>query len=816
MNKLLTAIMVVFTLISCEESENVSSDLFTFVPSGSSYIISSSDLPSFLAQIDSSTVLERDRIQADLNITAIRNYTELLALTKTLMSFSKRDSISYDFLLIAEAKNDTLLINNNSNFSVESISTKTLDYKKITLDKDVTYSTFRDNILLASSSKELLEEVVKYPVEENLRSESFSKAISAASVNKASLFINHATGKPKNSKKKSADNNKYGSIAEWSVIDLDLNSNRINFNGISVSSSNSKNILEFFNKIQHQKNELQNVVPVSAKGFYSFTYNDFKNVSFNLKKFKNDSLVINDNSLLNFTKEAGVIYLNSNIAIAFNTTDAQLASESLPASEQILTEYRGISIYSSTEQPYLKFLEPLISSEGMKMYAFLDNFLVFTKGQSDLELIISNYQNNTTYSKQESFIDLQTNLAESSSLLFISTPKLNLDREKDWLAFQIQQDYSKYLSKDYNFSAIQFVKSEGFSHIHGSIKKSGNASNEEIQESTTISLPEAVSGNPFLYSISSRTNAIVYQDINNILHAVSSQGKTLWKKQLDSKILGDLQQIDLRRNGNQYLAFATLNNFFVIDNKGKAVNGFPLKFKDLITQPLSVFDYDNTRNYRFVITQKSKLLMYDAKGTSVNGFDFNGASSEITQPPKHIRIKNKDYIVVPQENGKLNILSRQGKERIAVKGKIDLAESAWYENNNMFVSISEDNNIIKIDSNGKISKQKLDGSDASKIVADEKVLVILLDNVLKINKKDFQLDYGLYTNPKLFKVGGKTYISLADTQAKKVYLFDQAGELLPDFPVYGVGVAGITSANKGKNGTALIIGEGNEVIFYSF
>ncbi len=816
MNKLLTALLVVFTLISCEKSEYKSSDLFTYVPNGSTYIISSENLSSFLAQIDSTSVLDKELVQSVFNISALTNYTKLLPVSKSLIAFSKKDSLAYNFLFIAEAKKDTLLINNHPNFSIESISTKELDYKKITLDKDVTYSTFIDNTLLASSSKKLLEEAVQSSREEKLRSESFAKSIAAASKNKSVLFINHSELKSKSAKKNDSENSHNRSIAEWSVLDLDLISNKINFNGISVSNKDSKNILEIFNEIQHQKNELQNVVPVSAKGFYSFTYNDFKNVSANLKKFKKDSLVLNDNELLNFTKEAGVIYLKENIAIAFNTTDAQLASESLPASEQILTEYRGISIYSSSEQPYLKFLESLISSEGIKMYAFLDNFLVFTKNQSDLELIISNYQNNTTYSKQESFIDLQTNLAESSSLLLVSTPKLKLDRENDWLAFQIQQDYSKYLSTDYNYSAIQFVKSEGFAHVHGSIGKNGTSVNSEIQESTTITLPEAVSGNPFLYSISSRTNAIVYQDVNNVLHAVSSQGKSLWKKQLDSKILGDMQQIDLRKNGNQYLAFATLNNFIVLDNKGKEASGFPLKFNDLITQPLAIFDYDNTRNYRFVITQKNKLLMYDANGKAVNGFNFNGSSSEIIQPAKHIRIKNKDYIVVPQENGKLNILSRQGSERISVKGKLDLSESTWYENNNQFVSISEDSNLLKIDSNGKISKQKLDGSNGSKIAANENVLALLSDNVLKINKKEFQLDYGLYTNPKLYKVGSKTYISLADTQAKKVYLFDQAGELLPDFPVYGVGVAGITSANKGKNGTALIIGEGNEVIFYSF
>ncbi len=809
MNKLLTALLVVFTLISCEETETNSSDLFTFVPEDTSYIISSENLPLFLSQIDSSKFLNKDKLESDFNISAIKNYAKLLETSRSLITFSKKDSLTYHYLLITEAQKDTLLLKNHPNFSIESISTKELDYKKITIDTNVTYSTFIENTILASSSKKLLIDAVTHSTSKNnIRSESFIKAISAASLDKTVLFVNHSALESSVSK-----NNKFEKpIADWSVIDLYIATQKINFNGISVSNKGSQNLLSIFETIQHQKNEIQKIVPNAASGFYSFTYNDFKNVDTNLKKFKNDSPILNDNNLLNFTKEAGVIFINENKAIALNTTDSQRAKESLPSSQEQLTEYRGVFIFSTAENSYLNFLEPLISTEGVTVYCFLDNFLIYAKYQEILELIISNYQNNTTYSKLESFITLQSDLAESSSLLFVSTPKFKTEVKNRAFPFQIQGLFNEYLNKDYSFSAIQFVKSEGFSHIHGTVEKGESGNPKDVRETVTITLPEPISGVPFLLSISNKTNAIVYQDINNVLYAISSQGNTLWKKQLDSKILGEIQQIDLKKNGSQHLAFATLNNFFVIDGRGKETPGFPLKFNDLITQPLAIFDYDNNKNYRFVITQKNKLLMYDAKGKGINGFNFNAASSEITQPPKHIRIKNKDYIVVPETNGKLHILSRQGQERIAVKGKLDFSESAWYENANNFVSVAEDGKLLKVDSNGKIDKQQIEGSNTLKITANENVLVLLSDNILKINKNEIQLDFGLYNNPKLHKIGGKIYISITDTQAKKVYLFTENGELLPNFPVYGVGVSGIASTNK----TALILGDGNEVIFYNF
>ena len=817
MMKLLATLMVVLTLISCDKAENKPSDLFSYVPERSSIIVSTKNLPVFLSQIDSSELLDQDKIESVFKLSALKEYAGILETSRSLISFYRKDSLSYNYLLIAEAKKDTLLTKNLGDFSVESISTNEHDYKKISLNDVVTYSAFINNTILASSSKKLLLEAVNHSKSNIPRTDSFKKAIAAASLDKTALFVNHSEIVYKTSNKKIPENRFPESIANWSVVDLNLDLLKMNFNGIAVSNSGSKNTLDLFRNIQHQKNEIQNIAPFSAKGFYSFTYTDFKKLYSNLKEHTKDSLVFNDNNLLNFTKEAGVIVLkNDENVLILNTMDAQLAKESLPSSEDLLTEYRGIPIHSISGNTYLKFLEPLIPSEEMEAYAFLDNFLVYAKTQEALESIIGNYQNNTTVSKQESFIDLQSNLAESSSLLVVSTPKMDLGNDMLSMPFQIQQEFASYLSNKHSFSAIQFVKSEGFSHIHGAVSKAGKVQNEEVEETITISLPEPISGEALLLSISNNPNAIVYQDLNNILYAVSNNGKTLWKKQLDTKIVGEIHQIALKGNGNPLLAFTTLSKLQVLNSNGKEAAGFPIEFKDDITQPLAIFDYDNNKNYRFVVTQKKEVFMYDSKGNAVKGFNFDKTSSEIIQPPKHIRIKNKDYIVVPEENGQLHILSRQGKERISVKGKMEFSESAWYENNNYFVSLSKDNKILKVDTNGKISTQEVNGTDGLKITAEEKVLVLLSENVLTINKNEIQLDYGLYTNPKLHLLGGKSYISVADTQAKKVYLFNDKGELLPDFPVYGVGVSGIISANRGNAKTALILGEGNEVIFYGF
>jgi hypothetical protein len=115
---------------------------------------------------------------------------------------------------------------------------------------------------------------------------------------------------------------------------------------------------------------------------------------------------------------------------------------------------------------------------------------------------------------------------------------------------------------------------------------------------------------------------IVVQDVKNNLYQITKDGKVLWKKQLDGKILGNIEQIDLYKNGKLQLAFATPKRVYVIDRNGKDVSPYPLKFNDAITQPLSVFDYDNKKDYRLLVCQGKALLMYDKQGKTVRGFIY--------------------------------------------------------------------------------------------------------------------------------------------------------------------------------------------------
>src|SRR5690606_22533242 len=179
-------------------------------------------------------------------------------------------------------------------------------------------------------------------------------------------------------------------------------------------------------------------------------------------------------------------------------------------------------------------------------------------------------------------------------------------------------------------------------HIHAIFSTTKNGTGNDVQQIATFSLdsPPAIPAFPVRNHATGATEMIV-QDEENSLYLIDTQGNRLWKRKISARINSDIYQVDIFKNGNLQFAFSTPNALHIIDRNGDPVKPFPIEFRDEVSQPLSVFDYDNNRNYRFLITQINDLLMYDAKGRIVKGFDFKKAGSTIIQAPQHFRLNNK-------------------------------------------------------------------------------------------------------------------------------------------------------------------------------
>jgi len=804
-------------LVSCKKDFQNTSNLDQFIPANSTYILQTNQLQAFLEKIDSSSFFQENVFLLNPVLkNQLINLAQLTNPEQSLICFSKQENNEFDYTFIS--KNQPLQLKTDSikNKSIETFQIKNAEIKKYVTEDITTYTALIDGIFLASNSKSQLQALITKTESRLLQNESFKKARIAADKSKTSLFINHRSFDTSYVKIFPQNTLPLTSVADWSVLDLEIGSEKILINGIAVSDKESETLLKFFNKVGAKKNEIAQITPNSAAGFYSFTYANFEKLQQNLIVFRGDSLKAADNHLLHFTREAGIIFSQNQKVFALTATDPELAKESLLSSLTPVTEFRGITIYKNSDELHLSdYLNPLVTDLDLKFYGFLEQFIIFAETTEALEEIIINYQNNATLEKQESYQAALSNLAGASSLLFVANTSGFKSELSGIVAPEFKDEIDKLNLENYPIAALQFVQDDNFAHTHGVLNTTTNAVKEEIRQIAAIKLNADVATTPFLLKSHLKNQMeIAVQDEKNVLYLFSSNGKQIWKKQLEGRILGKIEQVDLFKNGNLQMAFTTQNSLQIIDRTGKTVKPFPLEFKDEITKPLAVMDYDNNRNYRFVITQGAEIIMFDRKGKTVDGFNFKKAASEILQSPKHIRIRNKDYIVIPEIGGKLHILSRQGNSRISVKEKIDFSENEWFLNENQFVSTTADGKLIRVDEQGKIKKEALTANNNLFLKASENVLVTLSENILNIDKKVVTLDFGLYTAPKIFEVNGKTYISVTDTQANRVYLFDENAELLPNFPVYGTSAIDLNNIDSGNNLELVVKGEENTVLVY--
>ena len=368
-----------------------------------------------------------------------------------------------------------------------------------------------------------------------------------------------------------------------------------------------------------------------------------------------------------------------------------------------------------------------------------------------------------------------------------------------------------------SYIAFQGVIENDFMHLHFRLSQNEKQSTEATATNVAlISLDHPVQSKPqWLKNHRTKERDIAVQDDKNTLYLYSNTGTLFWKKPIEGKIIGDIQQVDLYKNGRLQMAFRTTERFYILDRNGKVVAPFNKKIKSTTSaQALAIFDYDQSRNYRFVLAQDNNVLMLDNKGKRINGFRFTKSASAISAQPKHIRIGNKDYILIKEESGKVNILSRTGQTRVKIKSDFIASNQNIYNYLKSFTTTDQQGNLIQIDPKGNVITTDLGLEATHEITATSKSLVTLTNNVLTIKGIPVTLPYGRYSAPQIFYLNNIVYVSVTDVEAQKVYLYYSDGKAVSGFPVYGVSAIDLNNADKDKALEFVVQGESKDVLIY--
>ncbi len=332
------------------------------------------------------------------------------------------------------------------------------------------------------------------------------------------------------------------------------------------------------------------------------------------------------------------------------------------------------------------------------------------------------------------------------------------------------------------YKIFQLKEGNNLASINGVISNyRDDSKNSEIELKFETSISnEIILGPLIVKNHTNNKNEVFVQDSENIIYLINDNGQIEWTKKINDRVIDEVKQIDSYKNGRLQYVFATQNSLHVIDRKGRDVGKFPLKFNDQITKPVSVFDYDNNKNYRLLITQNDELFMFDSKGNRVRGFDYNKKSKIITKP-EHFRISNKDIIVFKTSDD-LKILNRRGKVRIKINEDYNYSKDEIFQYQNSLLTTTVNNNIVKIDMNGN-SKEVSSMSFNGKYVSDKKTIYTLQKNILSNSKKNIEIQFGKYENFSAISDKKNTLINIYDSQNNKLYLFDDEINTVKGFPI---------------------------------
>ena len=792
---------------SCN-NENVNrTELIHYTPANASIILRTNNIESLKNSLNNNGFFDvLSKTNAYKNIEdKLENMSLLNTNEDVLICFSKDKSDSIQSTIITKHTKNLFKTDSLKNYKEEVLTYNDKSLIKSTLKNNTFYSTVIDSVFMASSSKDILDVAynkasIDTELEQIYNTTITDKTVSIIIKSDHSLisfFLDE--GLP------------LKEFSKYIALDVDISQNQIFINGITKASDSPQSIINVFKNTIPQENQLQNITPNNSDGFLSFTFNAFENLETNLQNYMKRDSVSNSTALFDNIVEVGVIYEENKRAVVLNSLDIISTKDALLAELNPLETFRETEIFNfSTPDLFSKTFKPLITFDKATKYCVLDNFFVFADDIELLYNIIANYQNKTTLSEQSYFKDIKEQLNDASSLMMVGNPTIL----KNILEKNLEEPLTASLT-NYNASAIQFIYDTNFAHVNAVIKQTKiKASENSISEELNIKLDADLLNSPqFVTNHITKEREIIVQDINNNLYLISLKGKILWKKQLDSAILGTIEQIDIYKNSRLQFVFATSRRLYVIDRNGKDVAPFPEKFNDNITQPLSVFDYDKNKNYRLLVTQAKNILLYDINAKRVNGFTFKSANENIINQPTHIKISSKDYITFKTQNT-LYILDRIGNSRITPKTSATFSSEPVFLYNDAFTTTTANGDLMSVETNGNTALLNLNLTEKHHIDATSKTLVTQSENKLTIKGKTVELDFGSYTAPKLFYINDKIYVAITDMQAHKVYLYDSQGSLLSNFPVYGNSTVALGASNKSKNLDLLVKGENNSIILY--
>lgn len=786
----LRALLITILIVvgSCSPEKKVSDPLLGHLPPNAALLIKINDFTGFKSELKNQTFLTAIKSTGLYN--AISNTCGGLDYlnigSEALLSFYEVGKERFEFILATNQGAIDFNLDDIGDKTIETLQYEGATIKHYAVGDSNFFMLDQDGKTIVSSSQLLIENIVRLKGKSQLPKQLVKLYTNADKNKTANFFFNLSEGAPLIvSQLKNKDVEKVQRFADHAYLDLEASQDFLGLRGVTVASDSLPNWVNLFQGTTPLSNRTAAIAPLTANAILSFTFNDYARFASNQNDYLDRTQSLD--TLFNAVEEIGVVFMPSKKAVVLNTFGTENLSGFINSNKVGTAGYQGKEIIQLGSTNWLsEAFNPLVNNFEARFCTVVENAFVFGQDIETIQTIISNYASGASFDKSTTYKTALQYLANESSMLFVSTSA----GIEDFLAKEFESALAKDLKKakldEYSFAA-QLVADDDFFHTNFFVAKIEKAKTaNSVTPLFTLQLDADLAIDPqFVKNHRTNKQEIVVQDQENFLYLISTDGKVLWKKQLEGRVQGRIHQVDLYKNGKLQLAFTTNNQFLILDRNGEIVEPFDKTYEGGNLNGLAAFDYDGRKDYRFVVTQGTKVYMYNRKGDIVNGFKYTETESPVIAPPKHFRIGKKDYLVFQLENGQLKIRHRAGQDRIKVSQKIDFSNNEVFLYKNKFSTTDKKGVLYQVAGNGKLTTTNFNLSPDHGMYATSKTLALMNDNELSIKGKKVALELGVYTAPKIFYIYDKIYVSVTDLQSQKIHLFDSQAKPIANFPVFG-------------------------------
>ena len=773
-----------FLIYSCSSDQETLISGLDLLPSDSSIIININD-------IDTTRKILNENLLVNAIYPTYKSITKKLnilvddKIKNGILSVSPygKDDLAYTFISKIDL-NDSLFNDLNKLQKYQNVNIYSNDNKNI-------YIASLENFYVSSDKDIIIENIIRDFNSKNYNVDSELLKISKTILNNEpfNIFLK--------SKEKKERNDIFKNLSffpnvntSWIAYDFQNSLSEINLNGVTRINDSINSKLSILKDIYPIEIKTDKIIPNSFRSFISIAVGDYERFIFNMKNYLNSNNISADN--LNF-KSLSIIE-----EISFVEDQEKFIILGIKNLEQINnyfdlsnTEYENIKLINFNDN-FEQLIDYLNYKSNVKYTSIIDNFLILTNSVSQLRKINNSISVNDVLGSNSDYLKYKNNNSSKYNFYWVAN-SLNIIDDVNINNYEL--DEYPYISLSGTLNQNIALFNFDFSKVNKSIE------NGNIYTEFLISSNEEIISDPiWLKNHLNKGYDFAFQDSNNYLNYYSNKGDLLWRKSLSGRIIGEIKQIDLYKNGRLQILFRTNDRLYLIDRNGKEVSQLSFNIKDgEVNHPISVFDYDKNRNYRILVTTDNDIQMYDNSGKIVNGFNPDNFKSEIINSPVHLRIDDKDYIVLQLKNGELKILNRRGKDRVIVDEKIQFSNNSVFSFLKLFTTTDNQGNLIQVDSDGNLTRDNRNLSKDNLINIYDNNLIYLNEEELSINGISIKLPIGRYSRPKLFNVNGSLFVGITDLNEGNLYLFKDNAELVEGFPIKGSSSFNlIDSDNDGK------------------